>query len=52
MVPRIARSRPSSSSSPIKNSNITTPSSETGMMLSGVPKTPIPYGPMMMPAVR
>jgi len=32
--------------------SITTTSSETGKMLSGVPNAPSPYGAMMMPAVR
>ena len=39
-----ATSRPSSSSSPIRNSSSTTPSSETGTMLSGVPNAARPYG--------
>ncbi len=52
MSRRIASRRPSSSSSPMRNSSITTPSSATATMLSGVANTARPNGPMTMPATR
>ncbi len=52
MARRIAKRRDNSSSSPIRNSSITTPSSATVRMLSGVLNRRKPNGPMITPATR